>query len=923
MNDACFGPDINKSNIAGDATVSGSSYLTGGRTRVGAGARVHNSRLHDVVVEAGAVVVDSIVLAEGKPGSHKCDAAGNVVVRGAELPTIGARANVTGCTLTNTSVGADSVMTDTWAGDCQFGDRCRIRDAKIIITNTDADVVVTGPTEISEAWLGHHTIIDRRGYYEGVFSNKFRQLRFISDSRVGDPAAEDKCSRVSDPAAEDKGSRVSDPAAAAGQRPAAHLEVVGTIDLPHVSRYGVNTINSTNSGKLHTQKDGLVEGFGRPGGLWGGKWNLSHEQIELAPCCFVVPWTKVVGQSPAPHKSDDELVNDELMTCLMPFAMAGHEGDLTRGMVMPGELSVGLGPKQRKGGWVFTYAVDAVIQMVARLHEALEPARKHVADTIVVEALRTAIAMTQAMAHKHKVDLSIPASQQPFGWPRWIGQTHALLQAHLQGGLWEFKDGKPVGWRREGSKWTHPNIAALLAVAPDAIESQKSMEDLYTFEDPVPAWEVAIRRGNIQTTNGAPLIDPAANVAPDAFVGPGCRIGLGSVIESGASVWNAVVDMATIGRGCRVENSIVSASTVGEGTLVRSSDIHRSAVGGNSQALCARIADSQLADRTQATAFAYVRDCQCSHGTILGGRFHDTRIDCYLMSMHMAGGCSHMQALPVEVTVGEQTFSVPAIPMIGGGSLIRGTQQKPVVMQCSFIGSNAILEPGSFVGLGCFVLGTLGPDAGLLPFTVSADADPKRHQIGAVLTAMPSTIITHFIPWTFNACGPDLAPGVANLCRQGILDGIAAIEHEQERRTQDAEPEEVVSARLRQTLLAALRRVHPQASDIEVLLDPATGNSGATVDGQPLSIRDWSATMAKAAKEMMLARINDKELARYKSLPAYSDDQLAAGLALYRKALESGAWDMVVENGELRFANVKGAWTEKNGSAIWKPATAG
>ena len=743
IDDRCIGLDVDRSRISLEAEVSGSSYLTGRRTAVARGAIIRDSRLHDVFVEDGASIVDSIIVAEGHAHRHKCDPAGRTVLAGAELPTIGRGASVAGCTLLNSSVARRGRVRDTYASDVCIGEGSVIDKAKLVLVNTGRNVTVAGPTEVSEAYLGHGATIDRRGYYEGVFSNVFRKLRFNAS--------------------------------------AGRLEVVDRIDLPHLSVYGVNTINSTNSGKLLPQADGVLRGFGKHVGLWHDAL-LSHEQIELGPCCWVAPWTKVVGQSPAAHGDDEGMVNDELMTYLMPFAMAGVGGDLTRGLVMPGELSVGLGPKQRFGGWVFTYCPDAVIRMVGRLHDALESDRKHVADAIVDEAIRTALEMTKALAARNQVDPSVPAGRQRPGWPRWIAQTYALLNAHLEADLWRFHDGRPTEWRQQDGRWRHPRIERLLAVAPDAIDKQRSEADIFTFADPVPPAQVAVPSGTVGGTGGPAEIDPAARIEPGAFVGPGCRIGPGVVVAAGALVWNSALTGCRLAAGARVERSVLSGCSVGENCTVRSSRMIEASLAEDSAVTCAAVTRSRLARQAAVTAFADVAGTDTQFGTILGGRVHDTRIETYLMTMHMAGACDHLRALPTPVTIGGRTVQIPAIPMLGGGSVIRGTADHPVEMECCFIGSNAILEPNTYVGFGCFVLGLLGPDAGLPPFTVSTGGGPAAHQIGAALVNLASTIITHFINWTFQAVGPAGAAAVAEMTRQSVLRGLAAVEWELARR---------------------------------------------------------------------------------------------------------------------------------------------
>ncbi len=744
IDEKCLGADLDRSKVSPEAEVSGASYLTGSRTSVAAGAVVRDSRLHDACIGEGAIVIDSIIVAEGEPASILSDTAGRVVLSGADQPGARAYAQVHGSTLINTSVGPASCIRDTWAKDCRLGADCQVTAAKLRLVDADRCVRVEGPTEVSKAFLGYRACIDQRGFYEGTFSNDFLQLEF--DEAAG------------------------------------RLSVAGRICLPHVSRYGAGTINSTNSGRLNPQPDSVLRGLGPLRGPWSAEL-LSKEQIELAPCCWVAPWTKVVGQSSEAHCSDRELVGDELTTYLMPFSMAGADADLTRGLVMPGELSLGIGPKHRKGAWVFTYAPDAVIRMVSRLHDALEPDRKNVADTIVVEAIRTAIAMTRDKAARHEVDLAVSADRQRPGWPRWIAATYELLKAHVEGGLWEFSQGQPTGWRQEEGRWTHPNIARLLAVAPDALDLQRSEAEIFAFEAPVAPVQVAVAAGAIDGSAGPAEIDPQAEVARSAHIGPGCRIGPGSQIGEGARLWNTVVEHSKVGAGARIERCIVTGSTIGAGSLLRSSRVTDSTLGEGADAQSAAITQSNLAPQTVVSAFGDVADVETAFDAFLGGPIRSTKITARFMSMHMPGSCSQLRVYPTQVELEGKMVEVPAAPMIGGGAVIRGSESQPVEMECCFIGSNTILECNSYIGFGCFVLGTLGPDAGLLPFTLAAGGGPERHQIGGVLGSLANVIITHFLEWTYHCCGAELAPAVGKMVESQIQRGIAAIEWELNRRT--------------------------------------------------------------------------------------------------------------------------------------------
>jgi len=154
--------------------------------------------------------------------------------------------------------------------------------------------------------------------------------------------------------------------------------------------------------------------------------------------------------------------------------------------------------------------------------------------------------------------------------------------------------------------------------------------------------------------------------------------------------------------------------------------------------------------------------------------------------------------------------------------------------------------------------GYAGANAGLLPLTLSPGGDPSRHQLGGVLTSLPSTIITHFLNWAFQAVGPDGAAAVAELVVQHARVALEAIEGELARR--------------------------------EVERSTPTGSGHARFSETPLD---------------------------YRSLPRYSIRQLEIGRERLRRALDSGAWEMRFEGGELRFASRRGRWQERNGAAFW------
>ncbi len=358
-------------------------------------------------------------------------------------------------------------------------------------------------------------------------------------------------------------------------------------------------------------------------------------------------------------------------------------------------------------------------------------------------------------------------------------------------------------------------------------------------------------------------IAPEARIAPSATIGPGCRIGPGAIVEGNTEIWRSALDDCHIEAGSIIQRSVIRDSRIAAGSTIRSSRMVDSRIGHDSTAEAASIERSRLAARATVSPFASLEDVQTDFGVILGGRCRSARIHTNLMSMHLAGQIAHLEALPTTVVLDGRPVDVPAVPMIGGGAILRGTDEAPVRVECSFIGSNAIIEAGVRLGFGCFVLGRLAPLSGLPPLTVATDEDPRRHQIGGVLGSLPSTIITHFLGWAYQAVEPELVPAVAELVRQSIERGIEAVEAELARRKK--------------------------------VCRGCLGHSEAVAQNAQA-----------AASDNVLASLAD-----------YTEKQLHAGLANYRRSLASGAWELVFREGQLRFVGEKGKWLERSGTALW------
>ena len=535
----------------------------------------------------------------------------------------------------------------------------------------------------------------------------------------------------------------------------------------------MNSIHSTNSGKLLPQPDGLLKTFGPPVKLWHDPL-LSHEPIMLGPCCWVSGWTKVVGQSAKPHASPEELAADVLATFLMPFSISCMDGQTVWGQVMPGERFDGPSYKQRRAAWTFMYSPEAVINMVRRVYEADGGKYRETADALAEMSLRNALALIRATAFGRGVDLANPASKR--GWSGWLADANMTIQRLLEAGVWKFKGGEPVYWTLKNGRWSPRQPELLLALAPDAIASQVSEEAMLAASHAPLSHRLGVDAAALGETLAEPSISSEAAVSPDAFVGPGVCIKGRSVVEAGARLWRSVIDNTSIGAGTLVMRSILEASEAGAGASVVSSDVRRTSVGAGSSIACAHVHRSRLPEHSIVSPFGDLLDVAATKPVIIGGAMSGADIRTALMSMHMAGKAEHLKAHPVTVEVGGNEVEIWPVPMLGGGSRILGTAEKPVELEGAFIGSNAIIEPGAYVGFGCFVLGTLTGEEGLPPFTLSTAAGPESDGIGSVLMQFANLVITHMLGWTYQAAGADKAAAAAELMRAQIKRGMAALE---------------------------------------------------------------------------------------------------------------------------------------------------
>ena len=733
---------INLNKINSTAKIIGQSLIVGENTRIGEGVIIENSYLENAVVEAGAKIIDSVLITRGEipKEKRKSDFEDRWIIKGAPVK-IGEGSEIIGSTLKNTSIGSGTRCAQSAIYDSTIGANNVLKKMYGESVHTEFFVTVEGPTELYEAWVGHHAVIDKCGYFEGIFSNDFYVIEF--DEKKQD------------------------------------ITVKDTIDLPHLSRYGMNTINSLNSGKVVSQPENKLKSLGPYVGLWYDHI-LRYEPIKLAPCCWVSGWTKIIGKSAQVHHSAEELVKDSLSTYIMLFSVAGKDKNSVIGQTMPGELNNGYSYKNRFPAWVFTYAPGAVINIVKELYKAgLE---KHLTDQIVLLALKNAAALTYYYARQRNINLNTDTGRDAKGWREWLINSKRMLEQHIHSGLWEFKDGEPVGWCQKNGKWIPNQPELLLRIAPDAIENQCSENDLLQCNQPPLEHSLGASEEELFSTLSDTTISNEASVSKNAFIGPGVQIKGKSVVGDNVWLYRTVVDNCKINKGAHITRCALHNSRIGEKTEVTSTSIKNSSIGNNSNISCGQIESSTISANAKINPFAKIHSTRIAKPCIIGTTIFGSEADSILMSYHMPGYVSGLKVLPAKIYVDGKLEEVFAIPMLGGGLRVYGSPGKEVTVECSFIGSNAVLEGGAYVGFGSFVLGQLQGDEGLLPFTISTDPGPEKDQIGEVASNLANIVISHFINWTFQANGTKKASLVGRLVISMLKEGRDAVLWEIEQR---------------------------------------------------------------------------------------------------------------------------------------------
>ncbi len=768
---------VNGGQVTSTATITGRTHITGDKTRIGEGAVVRDSWIENAVVGDGAIVVNSILVTRGavrrrEPGTGF----GAKWLLSPDELKIGANCTIENSVIENTSVGALSSVANCAVIDSTIGEANRLKDAYVRGATSRENVVVEGPTEVSGSWLGAGTYIDRCGFYCGLYSNDFYIYEFNRRTNA--------------------------------------VEVKETVEIPHVSRYGMNLVDSGHSGSLADPEGGVLKGIGPHIGLWHTAMGRGAP-LKHSPLCLVGGWTKVVGKPCPPNRSADDLIQNTLATYLMPFSVSGFGSDMVMGQAIVGERNNGFFYKDRTPAWTFSYAPGAVIDMVRRLTVA--GADGKLADDIVRLSLKNALALVDLYAHQKNIDpASLGELKGKKGWKGWLAGAREIYEFHLHSGLWEFTGGEPVSWKHEDGRWLPKNDSALLDMVPNALESQVSEDEIVSCSEEELEKQLGAWPRELAATLEETVVDPGARVAESAWVGPGVQVTGKSVVGENVKLYRTIVSDSTIEDGVSLQCSAVESSTIEKNVFGRRLFACGSRVGAGIEATGARLEGSEIASCSQIFPFTHVVNSAVRTPCIMGTTIRNSELDSFVMTYHMAGCMDHMRAKPVEIELDGEKHLIETVPMLGGGMRILGAEGREANVSCCFVGSNTIIEAGALVGFGCFVTGRLTNAEGLPPFTVSSGQGPDRDLVGAVLSNFPQMLIADSLQWNYQYNDIGKAGLVARMIPCMIEEGRDAVKAELVRRDEGTgEDSRYASLRLYTSdqLQAGLRIYETELSD--------------------------------------------------------------------------------------------------------------
>ncbi|HMB00804.1 MAG TPA: hypothetical protein VKS21_07440 [Spirochaetota bacterium] len=730
-----FGTEVKKINIDKHAVFQGNTQIKGTATRIGAGALIKNSYLKNIIVKPGAKIVDSVITnnIEKKNNSEAVSAGKSFLSRwngvSPTIPTIGEKASVFSSTLENSSVDVCSKCNNSSLYNCSIGSENKIADLYGNSVYSLNNVTISGPTEVCGAWLGHHTLIDKIGFYEGIFANDFYILEYDHFKK--------------------------------------DLLVKEILDIPHLSKYGMNTIISSNSGKILPQPDNKFKSFGKHKHLWYDNL-LSHEPVMLGPCAVVAGWTKVIGKSAVRHKNATEFIKDNLATYIMPFSVSALTSDAVKAQIISGELNNGSNYRNRYPGWIFTASPAFIMETVKKLTLIMN--NQEIADNIIKLTLKNILAILQYQAANANKRF-----KERQGWKDWYLSAIKTIKEQLTSGRWNFKNGIPLNWQKRQNKWFPDAAVFSNKYTEKMLHDQYSITDLLKCNQQPLQRETGIKKKLLAPTTRQTYISRQARISANAHIGPGVQIKGKSVIEDNVYLYRAIIDNSTIKKNCRVWRSVIKKSTVDKNTILKAVHMDKGKIGSDSKAVSAQILNSSISRRTTIYPFAKIFNSTLKHPSIIGSTLTNVIVNTIFMSYHMPGQVENLRVIPAQLEWKGKKVYVKAVPMLGGGLRITGRLQKPVITECAFIGSNTVIENGAYIGFGAFVLGRLTEAEGLLPFTISTSSGSEKDQIGGVVSRLANIVITHFINWTYQANNISDAEKTGKLITAKLKEGKNAV----------------------------------------------------------------------------------------------------------------------------------------------------
>lgn len=728
---AMIAREVNLSNIKTAAENIARSVILGKETAIEEGAIIKACLVEDCEINNGAVVLNSVLKTEWpSQGSDFEDWAYNArySAKGGKT-TIGKNCRIENATLLNAKVGDDTEIIRSSFKGCDIGAKNKFTDVKGSLFHSEEDVIVDGPTEISEAWFGwgfRHTRVmtigdlkferDPEAYIEGVFPN---EIVTVELDEKGEPVIERDDTGKPVELKNDAGQSVR----SEDGTPIYKYRYKTWKNIPALVVLGWHTIYCSYDGKLNPPKSRvLCDIDGKESRRTKDKESSKHYYYLTEPFSVVAPaqgtpGVRVIGLSQHPDDTQ-ELYAYRNATYLTACSYVGGTGrEELDGREHWGHAyghNYGLSPSQAEPAHPFTYMPILIVNFGRELEKIYDKRSmdKGALDGLFEAILRTKEVNTLKRPDLYRMHIESRVWRYEGGkFLYWGYNSYGAMESHMFADL--FRDKIRGDWERLK---LGDDLNRLVGYSPEQIlhyEPVFTQLELDSFSDttkggsvaPEVAEDIAAFGKNVYIHPTA-IIGPNVKLGNNVIIGPNVEL-LGEVeIGDNTEVYFVKAEgIVQIGADCVVAYAVLNGKTgrvaIGNNSTVTNTNLSASTLGDGTKS-CDRalISDSALGRGNTLEPFATVMISQFGNDNIIGSLRSNCVVGNGTTDHHLASRHDFEYAQLQDVPDKTETGHIPNQTNFSAGCMVEGTMGSPVVIQGGFIGANAVVGHGANVNMG-------------------------------------------------------------------------------------------------------------------------------------------------------------------------------------------------------------------------------